>query len=98
MPPLEFKYPPAAIDPTVREVDPDSAENLPAGLDGQMYQWVDLDRQGVAGILAEQGNGWFYKRNLSPIHRIEENGVERPQAAFAPVQLIKHRPNLGVAS
>jgi hypothetical protein len=38
MPPLEFKYSPASIDLTVREVAPDRVENLPAGLDGQAYQ------------------------------------------------------------
>jgi hypothetical protein len=91
MPPLEFKYSPATIDLTVREVAPESVENLPAGLDGQAYQWVDLDHQGVPGILSEQANGWFFKRNLSPIRHAVENGLERSRASFAPVQMMRER-------
>jgi hypothetical protein len=48
----------------IQTVDPDSLENLPIGLDGRQYQWVDLDSEGISGILTEQGTGWFYKRNL----------------------------------
>ena len=43
-----------------------TAENLvhaPIGISGN-YQWVDLFNEGINGILAEQGNGWFYKSNL----------------------------------
>jgi RHS repeat-associated protein len=52
----------------VRDVDPQTVENVPGGLDGTRYQWVDLDGEGAAGILTEQGGAWFYKRNLSPIN------------------------------
>ena len=62
------------IDETVRDVDPESLENLPHGLDGANYQWVDLDGEGLSGILTEQAEAWYYKRNLSPINRGEHNG------------------------
>ncbi|WP_229924823.1 SpvB/TcaC N-terminal domain-containing protein [Streptomyces sulfonofaciens] len=32
-------------------------------LDGA-HQWVDLDGEGIAGVLAEQGGAWYYRRNL----------------------------------
>jgi hypothetical protein len=32
----------------------------PHGVDGGTYQWVDLDGEGVAGVLSEQG-AWFYR-------------------------------------
>ncbi|WP_263981374.1 SpvB/TcaC N-terminal domain-containing protein [Streptomyces naphthomycinicus] len=32
-------------------------------LDGR-HQWTDLDGEGAAGILAEQGGAWYYRRNL----------------------------------
>jgi hypothetical protein len=35
-------------------------ENLPIGLDGTHYRWVDLDGEGLPGILTEQGEAWFY--------------------------------------
>jgi len=92
LPPLEFKYSTATIDLAVREVDAGSIENLPIGLDNQHYQWADLDRQGVAGILTEQAGAWFYKRNLSPLRRALENGVERTQATFATAQVVAQRP------
>jgi Salmonella virulence plasmid 65kDa B protein/Insecticide toxin TcdB middle/N-terminal region/Insecticide toxin TcdB middle/C-terminal region/FG-GAP-like repeat len=87
MPPLQFKYSLAVIDNTVRDVDARSLENLPAGLDGALYQWVDLDNEGASGILTEQADGWFYKRNLSPV---------RDQAAFAEAELVMARPNAGM--
>jgi hypothetical protein len=54
VPPLEFIYSEAIIDETVQEIDPDSLENLPYGLDGSNYQWVDLDGEGVSGILSSR--------------------------------------------
>ena len=48
----------------VKVIDPGSLENLPYGLDGKVYRWVDLDGEGLSGILTEQGGAWFYKPNL----------------------------------
>ena len=52
----------------MHEVDAESLENLPIGLDGAAYQWIDLHGEGIPGILTEQAGAWFYKRNLSPIN------------------------------
>jgi RHS repeat-associated protein len=64
LPPLEFEYSKASIQDEIRELDASSLENLPIGLDGTAYQWVDLDGEGVTGILTEQAGSWFYKPNL----------------------------------
>jgi len=64
LPPVEFEYSKATIQDEIRDLDHDSLENLPIGLDGATYQWVDLDGEGVTGILTEQGHAWFYKPNL----------------------------------
>jgi RHS repeat-associated protein len=64
LPPLEFEYSKATIRDEVLGLDAASLENLPAGIDGSAYQWVDLDGEGVSGVLTEQGGGWFYKPNL----------------------------------
>ncbi|MCX7789127.1 MAG: hypothetical protein N2378_00670, partial [Chloroflexaceae bacterium] len=66
LPPLEFSYTLPQVQQVVEELDAESAENLPAGLDGGTYQWTDLHGEGIPGIPTEQGGGWFYKRNLSP--------------------------------
>ena len=67
LPPVEFEYTEPIVQDAVEEVDPHSLENLPIGLDGSAYQWIDLHGEGIPGILTEQAGAWFYKRNLSPI-------------------------------
>jgi RHS repeat-associated protein len=97
LPPIEFTYSAAMIQEEVREVDPDSLENLPYGLDGANYQWVDLDGEGLSGILSEQADGWFYKRNLSPLNAVRDDSNEHVEACFAPVELIASKPALPLA-
>ena len=89
MPQVEFEYSKPIVADEMREVDPESLENLPNGLDGGRYQWVDLDGEGMSGILTEQGEGWYYKRNLSlaPINDI-------PSARFGPPELVASKPSL----
>jgi len=94
LPPLEFAYTEATIDETVREIDPESLENLPYGLDGSHYQWVDLDGEGLSGILTEQADSWFYKPNLSPVNLHSENGVQFTLAQFGPVETVARKPSL----
>jgi hypothetical protein len=83
MPPLEMHYDRPQFDSEIKTVDPDSLENLPIGLDGSQYQWVDLDSEGISGILTEQGTGWFYKRNLGA-------------AQFGPAKLVATKPSVAV--
>ena len=87
LPSLELAYSRATFDSTVREVDAESLENLPIGLDGSAYRWVDLDGEGVPGILTEQAGAWFYKRNLSPAAP-----ADAPAARFAPVETVASLP------
>lgn len=94
LPPLEFQYSQPTIDETIHEIDSASLENIPSGLDGARYQWVDLDGEGLSGILTEQQEGWFYKRNLSPINVQQENGQETVTARFGPVELVTKKPSL----
>lgn len=63
LPALEYTYSEATVQGEVRTVDPESLENLPQGLDGTQYRWVDLDGEGLSGILTEQAGAWFYKAN-----------------------------------
>ena len=91
-PPLEFIYSAAIIDPTVRTVEPSSLENLPIGLDGSSYQWLDLDGEGLSGIITHQSGSLFYKRNISPINTVKENGTTQTQPRFAALQLLGSQP------
>ncbi len=94
LPPVEFEYSQPVVQEVVQEVDEESLENLPVGLAGSAYQWIDLHGEGVPGILAEQAGAWFYKRNLSPVNLKTENGAARAEAKFAPVERVSAKPNL----
>jgi RHS repeat-associated protein len=60
LPPLKLGYSEATISQDLRFIDAASLENLP-WVDGAAYQWVDLDGEGVPGVLTEQAGAWFYK-------------------------------------
>ncbi len=91
-PPLEFTYAEAQIDPTVRTIEAQSLENLPAGVDGSNYRWLDLDGEGSSGILTEQAGAIFYKRNLSAANTVAENGNMVTKPRFAPVEVLASEP------
>src|SRR5262249_47748189 len=90
LPPLEFAYSDAVIGQEIHTADPTSMENLPAGVDGSVYQWLDLDGEGLSGVLTAQGSGWFYKRNESALTR--DAGAEDHAARFAPVEQVAPIP------
>jgi hypothetical protein len=54
LPPLEFEFSQATIHDEVREIDAESLENLPYGLDGAIYQWLDLDGEGISASSANR--------------------------------------------
>jgi RHS repeat-associated protein len=70
LPPLELTYSanpledPEFADFPLHKVDPQSLANLPGGVGGDSYSWVDLDGEGISGVLARQEDLWFYKPNL----------------------------------
>jgi RHS repeat-associated protein len=97
-PPLAFSYSLAEIDDTVREADPATVANLPTGIDGSTYRWVDLDGEGSPGVLTEQGNAWFYKANLSAAHVSGTGAAVRASPAFAAVQQVERLPSLAALS
>ncbi len=81
LPPLELSYDRPQIHETIQTIDTESLKNLPVGLDDVVYRWLDLDGEGISGILTEQAQGWFYKANLG-------------EARFAPVQLVATKPSV----
>jgi RHS repeat-associated protein len=64
LPPLEFGYTEPIVDQQLRTIDPHSVENDPVGIDGAAYQLIDLDGEGLPGILTRQAGAWFYKPGL----------------------------------
>jgi RHS repeat-associated protein len=85
LPKLEFEYSKVQVDETVHDVDADSGRNLPVGIDLSQYQWVDLDSEGLSGVLTEQADAWYYKRNLG-------------DGTFGPLEELTPLPSLATLS
>ena len=85
LPPVEFKYSESKISSEIKNLQPDSYENLPIGVDGRQFQFVDLDGEGLSGILSEQGDGWYYKPNLG-------------EGKFGALQTVATKPSPGSLS
>ena len=81
LPKLEFKYSEVAIVETVHEIDAESIKNLPSGVEGARYQWIDLDSEGPTGVLTEQADALYYKHNLG-------NGT------FGPLEKVTSQPSV----
>ena len=80
-PPLEFSYSKSRISEEIQVIDEDSVENLPNGLDGSKYRWVDLDGESISGILTEQASTWYFKPN-------------KGEGRFGPLEKITIEPSL----
>jgi hypothetical protein len=87
LPALELSYTrspledPHFADYRLEEVGGESLANLPGGIDGDNYRWLDLDGEGISGVLTEQAQSWFYKPNLG-------------DGRFGGVETVATRPSL----
>ncbi|WP_431970062.1 SpvB/TcaC N-terminal domain-containing protein [Nocardia sp. bgisy134] len=81
LPPVQFTYSEAHVDARLRTLDAESAANLPIGLAGSHYRWVDLDGEGLSGILTEQAHAWYYKPNRGDGRFGPLRTVSRPAGA-----------------
>ena len=89
LPPVEFSYskvPTAAelAQLPVQDIDAASLENLPVGLDDGQYQWIDLNGEGIPGVLAQRHGAWYYKEN-------------RGAGSFGPMTRVAEIPSLAAA-
>ena len=97
LPPVEFEYSKAKIDDEIKTIDLGSRENLPIGADGSNYQWLDMDGEGLTGVLTQQGGTWFYKHNETPLTRIIDNETATYQARFGAIKTVKSMPVGGLS-
>jgi RHS repeat-associated protein len=84
-PKLAFDYSEAAPDGAVSSIDAESLVNLPQGVDGKRYRFVDLYAEAAPGILVEEADAWFFKRNEGAAH-------------FAALEPVSEKPNWAQAS
>lgn len=86
MPALSLGYSksPALADLLVQESE------APFSLASSAYEWVDLNSEGLSGVLCEQAGGWFYRRNLSANNLPAAGSAPIPR--FGPLELVDPRP------
>ncbi|KAF2469526.1 SpvB-domain-containing protein [Lindgomyces ingoldianus] len=102
LPPLTFSYSTFPSDEqlaqlTAKDVNQESLENLPCGLDDFSYEFVDLYGEGLAGILSEEASAWYYKENLSannksPSSSSSNSGPVTPK--LGPIRILPTRPSI----
>lgn len=63
-PALSFAYSQASMGRHFDPIPETAAHNLPQGLSGMNYRWIDLYGEGLPGILTETDQAWYYKSNL----------------------------------
>jgi RHS repeat-associated protein len=106
LPPVELAYTDVVFDDTVRELAAGSDEQLPVGVDGGAYRWVDLDGEGIAGVLSPQSDAWYFKRNLGDAPSAASVGhpppppppLARDAVRLAPAQVVATTPSLAGAA
>ena len=62
MPPVDFEYSGLAWSDQLRVVHRDSLRGIPGGFDARQQQWVDLEGEGLPGLLLTTPDAWWYKR------------------------------------
>jgi hypothetical protein len=90
LPPLDLTYSKFPTDAQLSKLVPQSFDaqtlrNVPAGVDGSAFQWIDLDGEGLSGIFSQSTGGTFYKHNLS-----QSDKTSSPQ--FGPLQTLRSFP------
>ncbi|MBK8717516.1 MAG: toxin [Deltaproteobacteria bacterium] len=57
---MRLRYSEARIGAQTHTLDPDALAQLPLGIDGDEYRFVDLDGEGLPGIVAQRGDVLCY--------------------------------------
>jgi RHS repeat-associated protein len=63
MPTLALDYVRPVVNDQLAVLPPGSLEGLTGGIDGSKKQWVDLDGEGIPGVLIDEQTAWYYKSN-----------------------------------
>lgn len=63
LPPLRFAYTAPRLGQSFNPMPEEAQANLPQGISGLGYRWLDLYGEGLPGILTETSAAWYYKAN-----------------------------------
>ena len=85
LPPVVFTYSQPVVNQVVKSIDPTELENLPVGIQGPGYRWIDLDGEGLSGVLTEATGAWYYKPGLG-------------DGRFGPVRAVARLPAMALSA
>ncbi len=86
IPPLKLRYTATKLSTAFEAAS--ATNNIPSGLDGAVYQWMDIKNEGLPGILCRQSGSWYFKENLGGGHFGPMNPLDQvPAAVSAAFQL-----------
>lgn len=94
LPPLILDYSPLAIDDTLHTLRGPDAENVIGMFDGTTQRWVDLDGEGLPGILTKDDGAWYYQHNVSTWN--PSGGAA--SARFDPIAVVATKPSREAAT
>ncbi|WP_441291587.1 SpvB/TcaC N-terminal domain-containing protein [Sorangium sp. KYC3313] len=63
LPTLRLDYVRPVINDTLSALPRDSLVGIEGGMDGAAKQWIDLNGEGIPGVLIDEGSTWYYKAN-----------------------------------
>ncbi|WP_438017764.1 SpvB/TcaC N-terminal domain-containing protein [Sorangium sp. So ce315] len=63
LPTLRLDYVRPVINDTLSALPPESLAGIEGGVDGAAKQWIDLNGEGIPGVLIDEGSTWYYKAN-----------------------------------
>jgi RHS repeat-associated protein len=84
LPPIELGYQSLQIDEMLQFADDLTLENVT----GAGARWIDLNGEGLKGLLTEDEHAWYYKRNVSA----SNPGEGQPRARLEPLVVLAAKP------
>lgn len=87
LPPTTLGYTPLRIDHTQHVADGRTMQNVR----GARERFIDVDGEGLRGLLVEDEQAWYFKRNVSAWNPLGG----RPEARFEPLAQLAKKPSGG---
>ncbi len=86
LPPVDLGYQPLSISETLQFADDLTLQNVT----GAGARWIDVNGEGLKGLLTEDERAWYYKRNVSAWN--PDGGP--PRLRLAPLVVLAEKPAL----
>jgi RHS repeat-associated protein len=96
LPAMQFEYSPLAPNDTLHTLRGTEAANLVGIFDGNSQRWVDLDGEGLQGILTKDDGAWYYQHNVSAWN--PDPAGSAATARFDPIAAVATRPSSGAST